>query len=79
MRVRMTTNITGFRDGEPWPAVGDDLDVGDAEGEQLIVNGYAELVDGSPMFAVADLTEITATDEPPAAPKRTRKAPARKA
>lgn len=40
--VRMLINITGARDGVPWPEVGGTIDVPDAEAENLVANGYAE-------------------------------------
>lgn len=42
MLVRMKTNITGYRNEEPWPEVGETIDVPEHEAEQLIANGYAE-------------------------------------
>ena len=49
MRVTMRTNITGFRNGEPWPAPGESFDVPDNEAEGLIANGYAkEAIDEAP-------------------------------
>lgn len=48
MLVRMKTNITGFRNGVEWPAVGGTLEVPDDEAASLIANGYAEeATDGS--------------------------------
>lgn len=44
MRVRMKTHITGFRNGEPWPSKGGELDLPDTEAADLIVAGYAEEV-----------------------------------
>jgi hypothetical protein len=43
MRVRMTTHITGYRDGEPWPEVGGIVDFPDAEARDLVLAGLAEL------------------------------------
>jgi hypothetical protein len=81
----MTTNITGFRNSEPWPAPGDELEVGEAEGGDLIANGYAEGV-ADPLAPAESATE-TDSDTPvevavegePTVPRRTRKAPSRKA
>lgn len=44
MRVRMRVNITGTRDGQDWPRIGDTLDVPDLEGAELCANGMAEPV-----------------------------------
>lgn len=45
MRVVMTTNIGGYRDGVPWPAPGDSIDVPDHEAVDLVVAGYARPAD----------------------------------
>lgn len=42
MRVTMRTTFTGFRNGEPWPAAGETIDVTDHEAASLISNGYAK-------------------------------------
>ena len=44
MKVRMLIAISGLRNGKRWPPVGGTLEVGKAEGEKLIGNGYAEKV-----------------------------------
>ena len=58
MLVRMLINITGSRDGSPWPAPGGTLDVPDHEAESLIANGYAE----------AERADAPATEEVASAP-----------
>lgn len=45
MRVRMKIHITGTRNGEDWPAKGDDIDLPDTEAADLIANGYAQLAE----------------------------------
>lgn len=42
MKVRMLQQLSGARDGQPWPAPGTEVDVPDAEGRTLIRNGTAE-------------------------------------
>lgn len=48
MRVRMKVYIGGFRDLEPWPAAGGEIDVTEQEAADLVVAGYAEIVDDQP-------------------------------
>jgi hypothetical protein len=38
----MTTHITGYRNGEPWPPAGGTVDLPDHEAADLIAAGYAE-------------------------------------
>lgn len=42
MQVRMTTHIGGLRNGEPWPAPGEVIDVPAHEGADLISANYAK-------------------------------------
>lgn len=42
MRVTMRTNITGYRNGAPWPAPGESIDLPDSEAAGLVANGYAK-------------------------------------
>lgn len=44
MRVRMKVEITGTRDGQPWPLRGEEIDVPDEEGRDLCNSGIAEPV-----------------------------------
>ena len=41
MRVCMTVEISGTRDGVPWPPRGGEVDLPDAEGADLCAAGYA--------------------------------------
>lgn len=41
MRVRMNIDVSGSRDGQPWPKRGETLDVSDAEGADLCSSGLA--------------------------------------
>ena len=47
MLVRMTTHITGYRDGVEWPEANGLLEVPDPEAADLINAGYAVAVDDS--------------------------------
>ncbi|HET7329160.1 MAG TPA: hypothetical protein VFJ14_17955 [Nocardioidaceae bacterium] len=42
MRVTMTTRVSGTRDGERWPPIGDTIDLPTDEAEALIDAGLAE-------------------------------------
>jgi hypothetical protein len=60
MRVTMKTNITGYRNGEPWPGVGGTIDLPDGEAADMIANGYAkEAIDEEP----AERHDTPATDD----------------
>lgn len=61
MRVEMRIRISGFRNLEPWPEIGETIDLPDHEAADLIAAGYAKEVPG-------DSTE-TGTDDGPAAPE----------
>jgi len=43
VKVKMLVDVTGTRgDGQPWPARGEEVDVPDDEGADLIKSGIAE-------------------------------------
>ena len=44
MRIRMRDQISGTRDGVPWPPPGGEIDVSDAEGVKYCANGLASPV-----------------------------------
>jgi hypothetical protein len=44
MRVRMKTEVSGSRDGQPWPKRGETFEVSDSEGAELCASGMAEPV-----------------------------------
>ena len=44
--VRMTKHISGTRNGEPWPAIGETIEVPDHEADQLVHAKLAEIADG---------------------------------
>lgn len=64
MKVRMKVEVSGTRNGHPWPSRGEVVDVTDAEGAELCAAGMAE--------PVADDRVEKAV--PPAAETRTKKA-----
>lgn len=41
MHVRMKIDVSGSRDGEPWPKRGEAFEVADAEGADLCASGLA--------------------------------------
>lgn len=74
MRVTLTAPISGLRDGEPWPAVGESIDLPADEAEQLVRLGVA--TEGKPAKSteVADAPPAgEVADAPPPKPKRARK------
>lgn len=40
----MKVDITGTRDGKPWPGIGEEVDLPDDEGKDLCAAGIAEPV-----------------------------------
>lgn len=68
MRVRMTAGLSGTRDGAPWPAVGGEITVPDAEGADLCSQGYA-----APVAAVAVVEHAVAPPAPETRAPRRRK------
>jgi len=44
VKVTMKVDVTGTRDGQPWPARGETLDVPDDEARELIHAGIADPV-----------------------------------
>jgi hypothetical protein len=67
MKVRMKVKITGDRDGQEWPAPGEELTVPDDEGVHLCANGMAD-----PVAAAAKVETATAPDAEVRAPVRKR-------
>ncbi len=45
MKVKMTAQLTGTRDGVAWPAPGETVDLPDAEAAKLCANGLASPVE----------------------------------
>ena len=80
MKVRMVRQITGLRDGIPWPAAGGEIDLPDWEAEALIGNGDAKPVNaGGPSDdhgdpgGVAVMPSDEAVPSSEGTPQRTRK------
>lgn len=71
MLIRMKADVSGARNGVPWPRRGGTLDVPDAEGADLCAAGIAEPVAASPTAAesatVPDDSEKRTEPEPKAA------------
>jgi hypothetical protein len=63
--VRLTTDISGTRDGQPWPGKGETVDVPDDEAAQLVDAGLAEDPDAHPPVETA----VPADDAETATPK----------
>lgn len=58
MRIRMKIALSGLRNGQPWPAVGQTTELPTGEAQHLVASGIAEEVpDGPP-------AEETATPPP---------------
>lgn len=45
MEIRLTTDISGLRDGVPWPKRGDTIDLPDDEAVELLGRRQAEAVE----------------------------------
>lgn len=48
MRIRMLVEMAGSRDGQPWPAKGEEADLPTAAAAHLISAGVAETVEAKP-------------------------------
>jgi hypothetical protein len=44
MKVRLTQTISGTRDGKPWPAAGEEIDLPESEAVAMLQNGTAKAV-----------------------------------
>lgn len=67
MRVTMTQHVGGFRDGEPWPARGETIDLPDHEGANLVRSGLAVETEPEPTSQKRSPTKKAATAEAPEA------------
>jgi hypothetical protein len=88
VKITMTAEISGLRDGKPWPMRGESISVPDDEAEALIGNRLAKKYEKDDEVAPepivgpeVEVTELPApeTATPPAPKKTARKAPAKKA
>lgn len=77
MRVQMKVKISGTRNGEDWPEVGEILELPADEAVGLLAGGLAEPVEAQPETATAPAPEDTAAAE--AAAKKAAEAAAKKA
>src|SRR5438132_13764123 len=59
MKVKMTVSITGTRDGQDWPGVGQVVDLPDDEAQSYIEAGIAAEVDAPPPEAATPREPIT--------------------
>lgn len=78
MRVKMKADISGSRNGRPWPRRGESVDLPDQEAAQLCAGGMAEPVaaKAKPETAVpppAEVTEPEPVEETTAPEPETRK------
>lgn len=91
MKITMLAEITGLRDGSPWPVRGETMDVPEDEAQMLVDNGLAKkhekgdeklVASAEPVGASTEPVEVTTPPEPettkaPTAPAK--KAPAKRA
>lgn len=75
MQVRMKVQLSGTRDGSPWPGIGGTVDLPEEEAAQMCAAGMAETVKGDVEKAVRPAAESSAnpeaeTTEPPKPEKR---------
>lgn len=78
MIVKMVGDVSGTRDGVPWPARGAEFDVGDDEGAALCASGLAKPVkDLREERAVPPMDEVE-TPEADVTPVADTAAPARR-
>ena len=61
MKVRLTSEITGSRDGEPWPAAGEEIDLPESEALALLQNGSARAVNSKD--ADVELRHVAGVDK----------------
>ncbi|GGT43388.1 hypothetical protein [Streptomyces purpureus] len=61
MRIRMTVDMSGTRNGQPWPPRGDIADLPTAEAAHLCASGIAE-----PVTEPEPVVEVEQTTAPPA-------------
>lgn len=66
MRIRMTVEMSGTRNGEPWPKRGEVAELPTAEAAHLVGAGIAVEVPDEPPVETATSSEFEVT-EPPAA------------
>lgn len=71
MRVKMIVQLSGTRDGKPWPGRGEVVDLPDEEAAQMCASGMAETAKSGTEKAVPAKAETTepepaeTTEKPP--------------
>lgn len=67
MKVRMKVYVSGSRNGEPWPGVGEIADMPDGEGAELCAAGLAAPVadKGDKVEKAIDETPVDTRDDKP--------------
>jgi hypothetical protein len=63
MRVMMKVQLSGTRNGQPWPGKGETMELPDDEAAQMCASGMAETVKGKTEKAVPAKAETTAPAE----------------
>ena len=66
MRVEMTTQISGIRDGQEWPRPGECIEVPAHEGADLIRAGYAKEATDAPTPVPAPVPVVEEDGDEPA-------------
>lgn len=67
MKVRMTVNVSGTRDGKDWPRMGSVMEMADVEALEYIRSGMATPVTvAREERAVIDVSEVETRAEAPA-------------
>lgn len=61
MKIRLNQTVSGTRDGKPWPAAGEEVDLPDAEALALLQNGTARAVNSKD--ADVELRHVPGVDE----------------
>jgi hypothetical protein len=64
MKVKMTVQVSGTRNGVEWPAPGETVDVPDDEAAGLVLAGLAETVAAEPETAAVEPSETAAVKRP---------------
>lgn len=63
MKIRMKVEVSGTRNGQPWPARGATLEVDDSEGAGMCAAGLATPVGDDPVEVAVPSTEDVETRE----------------
>lgn len=71
--VRMSEQITGLRDGAPWPAKGDTMKVSADEAASLVAAGLAEEAKPSKAPAGETADAVPSGENADVTPKRSRR------